>query len=657
MSAEAPEETKAEQLLEAESREESGLPLLPRLVARLGGALITLIPIAWAIDLPRTAGFVLYMEQMLLTVLATALLPAFVVVKAAGGRRKGPVPWIDWLLGAAGAVAALYFALDFDEVVAAAPYRPLHLVLMSVALIASVTEAVRRSVGWPLAIIVLFFFAYAAFGSYIPGAMTAQPVASDRLVLYLATDPSALLGSPLQVAVGTVILFILFGQLLEASRGAKFFNDLAVAMMGRYRGGSAKIAIASGALFGTISGSAVANVVVSGILTIPMMRRAGYKPESAAAIEAVSSTGGQIVPPVMGAAAFLMAEFLSVPYATIALAALIPAFLFYVANFVYVDLEAARDGIKGEDPSRTPKVLRTLLAGLHFIVPFVVLVAALFRFNMSIAFAALSASVTIVVLALIVPYGGKRLGWRDAIEAIAKTGLASLDIILVCAAAGFVIGVINITGIGFGLTLQLVLIAEQSILVLLMVTAVLCIILGMGMPTTGVYVLLATIIAPGLIKAGLEPLAAHMFVFYLGMMSMITPPVALASFAAATLAGCSALRAGWASVRVGWTSFVVPFLFVYQPELLMIGKPAAVLLVLLFSITGVTLGTMALIGHGFLGPLPRWQRAVSVLAAVCFLSPLPDLWENALLAGLGVLVAGTSFSVELRRRRKLAPKN
>ncbi|MHA1109434.1 MAG: TRAP transporter permease, partial [Alphaproteobacteria bacterium] len=406
--------------------------------------------------------------------------------------------------------------------------------------------------------------------------LQGRPVTFEKLVYYLAWDTSAVLGTPMRIVTTIVIAFLLFGQVLFKSGGSAFFTDIAMVLMGRYRGGPAKISVFASALFGSISGSVVSNVVTTGVITIPLMRNGGYRAHLAGAIEAVASTGGQLMPPIMGAAAFLMAEFLQITYAEVVIAAIIPAVLYYVALFVQADLEAARSGITAIEKDRIPAAAPVLKAGWFFPLPFVVLIAALFWLNYLPETSALLAAAVIVVSAMALGYRGRRLGVLDLIDALRATGIGVLDIVMIGAAAGMVIGCISISGLGFALTQALVLIAGGNLILLLVMAAVVCIILGMGMPTVGVYVLLAALVAPALVEVGILPIAAHMFILYFGMMSMITPPVAIGAYAAATLTGADPLRTGFAAMRFGWLAFVIPFLFVASPTLLMEGSAFAV---------------------------------------------------------------------------------
>ncbi|MGH7339471.1 MAG: TRAP transporter permease, partial [Candidatus Rokuibacteriota bacterium] len=376
----------------------------------------------------------------------------------------------------------------------------------------------------------------------------------ERIAAYLYLDASGLLGLPLTVAAAIVVAFILFGQALYAVGGDKFLTDLALAVMGRYRGGSAKVAIVSSSLFGTVSGSAVSNVVVDGAITIPMMKRTGYPGHLAAATEAVASTGGQIMPPVMGVAAFLIAEFLNIPYGEVALAAVIPAGLYYLALFIQVDLEAAKHGLTGVPRSELPRLAPVMRRGWVFLVPLTVLVYTLMVDTWEAGKAGMAAVIATFLVGLM--QKATRPTLRGVMKSFEDAGRTLLEIVVISGVAGFVIGTLALSGLGFKMSMILTTAAGGSALLLLVLTALVCIILGMGMPTAVVYIMLAVLVGPTLVQLGVEPLGAHLFLFYFGMLSMITPPVCLATFAAASLAGSEFWKTGWAGMRLGVVAYV-----------------------------------------------------------------------------------------------------
>ena len=616
-----------------------------RVVLVLQAALVLTV-VGWVLDLPRSwFGLGLYTEQFLVAVLGFSLALAFLPRRAR---------WWDAAAGALGLALCLYVAWRYPALQLELTSRPLEGVLLAAALAALVLEGTRRTSGAPLVLVVLVGCVYALFGEHLPGVFQSRPVQFTRLLVYEGLDTNALLGAPLNIGVSVVIPFILMGQILARCGGSEFFTDLARAWMGRYRGGSAKIAVVGSAFFGMISGSAVANVSAVGVVTIPMMKRAGFPATLAGAVEAVGSTGGQLMPPVMGAAAFLMAEVLQVSYASVCIAAAIPAVLYYLALFCQVDLEAAKRGIHGEPPQNLPRTRAVLRDGWYFPIPFAVLIYALLVWNMRAEYCALLATAVLVFCALAFGFRGHRYSIREVLLAAISTGGAVVDLILIVAVAGMFIGILNITGLAFGLTLQLLTITGQSVVVLLVLTAGLGVLLGMGMPTVGVYIIMATLIAPALVKIGIAPMAAHMFVLYFGIMSMVTPPVALAAFAAANIGGADPNRTGWTAARIGWSAYLVPFLFVFSPSLLMHGHPLAVAWAALSAALGIWLGTIGVVGF-FYRPLSFALRALYIVAGVLTLIPA-DMFRGAYLTdvvglGLGAALIAREFG---SRKTRLA---
>lgn len=565
-----------------------------RIIAVLATAMCVAC-ILWNLEVHTRLGIALLRQQYLALQLGLALTIAFLRFDSFG--RPVARPWLlDMVVAAICFGTLLYAAVDFVWLLQEQFYRPWQITLVGTVVVFAVMEAVRRRAGLMLFSIVAVFLVYALFADRVPGRLVGRELSPIRLVDYVGFDSSAVFSSPLAVGTITVLLFVFFGQLLFAAGGGAFFTDLAMAATGRSRGGSAKIAVLGSALFGSISGSAVSNVATTGVITIPLMQRGGYTKEDAGAIEAVASTGGQLTPPIMGAAAFLMAEFLDIPYAAVAGAALVPAILYYLGVFMQVDLIAARDGIA--PPEGNLLTVRQVLAeGWHFLIPFAVLLHALFWIRLDPEDSALLASLAIVAAGFLRGYRGTRLTPATLARVFVDTGVSMVDLILVVAAAGFVIGVLNVTGLGFALTLLLVDAVGSSLTLLLLISAVVCVILGMGMPTSGVYVLLAALVAPSLVEAGVTPIAAHLFILYFGMMSMITPPVALAAFAAATISKAGPLSTGVAAMRIGWAAFILPFCFVSTPALLFVGTMQEVVVAACLTAIGIAAVTAGISGY------------------------------------------------------------
>ena len=564
--------------------------------------------ILWNLEAHTRLGFALLKQQYMALQLGLALTIAFLRYGPSGERVERP-NLLDLGIAVICLGTLLYSAYDFVWLLKEQFYRPWQITLIGAVVVIGVMEGIRRRAGLMLFGIVGVFLLYALVADKVPGRLIGRELSPQRLVDYVGFDSSAVFSAPLAVGTITVLLFVFFGQLLFAAGGGGFFTDLAMAATGRSRGGSAKIAVVGSALFGSISGSAVSNVATTGVITIPLMQRGGYSKEDAGAIEAVASTGGQLTPPIMGAAAFLMAEFLDIPYTMVAGAALVPAVIYYLAVFLQVDLIAARDGIKAPEEG-TLTVRQVMKDGWHFLLPFAILLYGLFWMHLDPEDSALLASVAIVVVGFLRGYRGTRLSPKTLFDVFVQTGTSMVDLILVVAAAGFVIGVLNITGLGFALTLLLVDSVGSSITLLLLISAVVCIILGMGMPTSGVYVLLAALVAPSLVEAGVTPIAAHLFILYFGMMSMITPPVALAAFAASAISGAGAIATGGAAMRIGWAAFILPFAFVATPELLFEGTMQQTLIAAVLTTLGVAAVTIGISGY--------WGRSLNIVLRVLF---------------------------------------
>ena len=625
-------------------------PVVNRLSLGLG-ALITFIAVTWAIDFWLELGFTWFDEQAMIACLGLTLGVIFIRFPLRAGDERMSIPWYDVLLMLLGVGGAFYFVYIYDEI-ALNPFamRPKAFAI-GLIVVPLVWEALRRTAGWSLTLVFSVFIAYAFVGHFMPGMLQGVEQKNVDLIAFLGTSEVALIGLPLKIIVLTVVLFIWMGQLLLHTGASEWFTELAAALMGRSRGGSAKIAVVASGLFGSISGSAVSNVASTGVITIPLMRQAGYSAKDAAAIEAVASTGGQIMPPIMGAAAFLMAELLELSYTEIILAALIPSFLYYLAVFVQADLQAAKDGIAPLRKDQIPPMVRVMKQGWFFIAPFIVLIYALFWENMAPQQAAFWAAITVALVSLIFGYKSKRLTAKQFWDAITGCGRSSAEIIVIGAMAGIIIGILDKTGLGQALTLILAMIGEDNLWLLLLLTAFISILLGMGMPTSAIYLLLATMIAPSLIKLDVDPIAAHMFVLYFGLMSMITPPVAIAAFAAATLAGSKPMETGMAAVRLGWIAYIIPFVFVLSPSLLMDGGVFEVLIAFVTAVIGVWIASCGFIGYLY-RPIGFLFRLVFIAAGISLLLP-----GDAIPHGITVNVVGALVATALIGREYMAHRN
>ncbi len=615
--------------------------------------MVALAPVGafFIMDAPSYLGWSFFIEQYYGIMLAMVLPCVFLLVPPKKSLAR-VLPWFDIVLAIAGFAVGLYVALFYPEMVRWLGIITPDRVIMGTLAIVLIFEAVRRFTGWVLVSLAGVFILYARFTWIIPGAFGGDGIPWDRLANSLFLDKNALLGTPMEVTAITVLPFILFGAMLFCVGGGAFLTDFAMSILGRYRGGPAKMAVLASSLFGTISGSAVANVTSTGVFTIPLMKRTGYKAHVAGAIEATASTGGQIMPPVMGAAAFLIPEYTGIPYSSVALAAFIPALLYYIGIFVQVDLEAGKMGLKGLPASQLPSLRGVLKQSYLFVVPLAVLVYALFIMSLSPGKAAFLGVVSIIILGLLRRDTRQHPAWM--IKALADTGRGLLELTVVVAMAGFIIGVITFTGVGFLFPLFLGHLAMGNVYLLLIIAAIAALILGMGMPTVAVYVLVAVLLAPSLVELGIKPLAAHLFIFYWGMLSMITPPVCFASFAAAALANADSMRTGYSAMRIGILAYPVPFMFALGPALLLMGSPVEVIVAIVTAILGAFLIGTAAIGFIF-RPLSPVTRVVMGLAGVALLMPVQQgqLHTIALFSNIiGGVVAAFLVWWEWRMRKR-----
>jgi TRAP transporter 4TM/12TM fusion protein len=617
------------------------------------GTVLCLIAVFFAAQISLTLGFTLFTEQGLAAILGLSLCVIFIRMPARPGAPREFVPWYDLVAAALGLGAGGYLAFRYPILLEQAYFLKSEAFAIGIVLLPLTFEALRRTAGWSFTAIALVFLVYALFGHYVPGQLQGRSQDLYDLFAYLTTDPVAMFGIPMTIICGIVVMFIFLGQLLLKSGASEWFTDVAAALTGRRRGGAAKISVVGSSLFGMISGSAVSNVATTGVITIPLMRQCGYEPKVAGAIEAVASTGGQIMPPIMGAAAFLMAEFLQLSYADVVFAAILPAALYYVAVFIFADLEAARKKIAPLPDDKIPTLSRAIAEGWFFLIPIGVLIYTLFWLNRTPEQSALWAAAAVIAVNWLFGYKGRRIKPIELFYAVRDTGTIVVDVVIVGAMAGVIIGIIDVTGLGFGLTYILVQLGQQSLFLLLGLTAIVCIVLGMGMPTTAIYLLVATLAAPPLIKLGIHPLAAHLFVFYFGLVSLITPPVAIAAFVAANIAGSKPMETAVQAVRLGWTALVVPFMFVMSPNLIMQGEPLNVAVAVITAFIGVWIATAGVLGY-FFRPMGWLIRIAFVAAGISLLVPSQAfagaVYVELFGLALAALAVGGEF-VAARRRR------
>ncbi len=582
--------------------------------------------------------------------LTFALVLTFLVQPFLRRMWRQKLPWWDLILVGLGILVGVYLLSEYEELTFRIGTPNTLDLALGIICVFLVLEATRRLIGWPLPIIAFVFLLYAYFGEYAPGFFAHRGYDFHRIISHMYLTTEGIFGLPLGVSATFVILFIVMGAFLQESGAGQFFFEFAYSLLGRVRGGPAKMSVVSSGLFGTISGSAVANVVVDGWITIPMMKRVGYRAHVAAAVEATASTGGQLMPPVMGAAAFIIAEILGIGYIQVCIAATIPAILYYTTLFCMVDLEAAKMGLQGLPASELPRFRKVFLKGWHLLVPLFVLIFFLVVLDWSPMKSALWAII-------LTPFIGflrisSRMDLRKITRALEQGALGVLEVALACACAGIVVGIFSLTGLGMKLSTMLIEIAGGSLLALLFLTMIASIILGMGMPTTACYIVLAVLVAPALIKMGVVPLAAHLFVFYFGIISAITPPVALAAYAAAGIGNTDPFKSGWYATKLGLAGFVIPYMFVYGPALLFEGRLAEVLLASISGLIGAAALAAAIQGW-ILERLSIWQRVLLGVAGLCLIKPgwITDALGGILLA----LVVGLHFFVHREaNRRQLA---
>lgn len=613
---------------------------------------IPIVGIFFVMDTPSYLGWSILREQYYGLFLAMVLACVFLLVPPTKRAARNRVPWYDVILSILGVGVGLYVAVLYPNILWAIGMITPDRVIMSTTAIVLILEGVRRLTGWFLPSLGLLFILFARFAWLVPGVFRSPGIPWDRLFNSLYLDSNAMLGIPMEVTASIVLGFILFGNLLFGVGGGQFLTDVAMAGFGRFRGGPAKMAVVASSLFGTVSGSAVSNVVTTGVMTIPLMKSTGYKPHLAGAIEATASTGGQLMPPIMGAAAFIICEYTGIPYTKVIAAALLPAILYYAALFAQVDLEAGKTGLRGLPRDQLPPVRPLLGQSYLFIIPLAALVYALFILFLGPAKAALFGVGSILLVSFFRRETRFHLGW--ILEALEKTGRGLLELTVIVAVAGFIIGVVLFSGVGFVLPLVLGQLAGGNVHLLLLIVAFASIILGMGMPTVAVYILLAVLLAPSLIQLGVEPLAAHLFILYYGILAMITPPICFAAFAGAAVAGADSMRTGYTAMRLGILAYPVPFLFVFSPALLLMGAPGNIVVSMATAIAGCFLVGAALVGYLFRELSPQ-MRVLMGLVGIGLLIPIQSkffmvtLLSNIIWSSLALVL----FLREWRRRLQL----
>lgn len=575
-----------------------------------------------------------------------ALVLALVFLVAPASKRAADrlhLPWYDAAAALASLFVALYPAWHYIDISRRMGFPTQFEIWLGLVTIVLLLEATRRMIGPVMVVIVAFFLGYLWFGARLPlewGGFVTISFRRAMSTLYLSQD--GIFGPTLGASATYVALFIIFGAVVKGTGTGQFIIDMSHAALGTVRGGPAKIAMFASGFMGTLSGSATANAASTGMFTIPLMKRLGYTPRFAGAVEAVSSTGGQLMPPVMGSAAFIMAEYLQIPYRTIAAAALMPAILFYVMLFVTIDLEAARLNLKGLPRDQLPRARDVFLKSGHLVIGPLVLIHYLAILKTTALHAAFAGLVAAFLAGLLRKHS--RLSLKGIVEVLKDGAFTTLQVAIACAAAGMIIGPVFLTGLGPRLADILVAAAGQSLIALLVFSMIVSIVMSMGLPSTAVYILVAVLIAPAIIRLDVLPLAAHLFAYWFGTMANITPPVATAAYAAAGIAGSNPLLTGVSAVRLGLAGFVLPFMFVYGPSMILEGEPMRIALSAVTGAIGVSGLAVALQGW-LLRELNIAERVLFAVGALTLVhaQPLSDV--------IGVSVLALTGAIHLKRHR------
>lgn len=557
---------------------------------------------------------------------------AFLTVPIKKGRGIGP--W-DVALACLGVISGLYIIVNMDALIERAGMPTKWDVALGLVTIFLVLEMARRVLGLALPVVAFAFLLYAYFGAHLPGLLAHRGYDVERLASHMYTTLEGIFGVPIGVSASYVILFVIFGAFLEATKVGDFYINLANSVAGKSVGGPAKVAVVASGFFGTISGSAVANVVSTGTYTIPLMKRTGYQPHFAGATEAVASSGGQLMPPVMGAAAFVISEMTGISYIRVCAAALIPALLYYFTVFSSIHLEARRIGLRGLSEEEVPDIRQVLKTQGYMVLPAAVLVYLLAVKLYSPAYSAFWAIVTAIVISFLKKE--TRLDLKGFFKALESGAVNALSVVAACACAGIVVGVITLTGLGLKFSGLILSLAHGNLYLTMALTMVAALILGMGLPTTAAYIICAILAVPALKNLGVAVLAAHLFVFYFAIISAITPPVALAAYAGAAIAQSDPMKTGITACKLGLAAFIVPYMFVLDQSLLMQGEVLQILYHGFTAALGCFFLSTATIGY-LKGELKVWERALNLCGALLMIHPgaVTDLVGAALL---GVVTA------------------
>lgn len=592
------------------------------------------------------AGGISNISSMTLRTIHWTVISAVAIVSYPAVKGKETMRWYDYILLAASLFATIYVAVVWPtRTIQVSTNDPLFSTLDKVAFLVMtlvILEIARRTTGLALTVTAAIALIYLMFlGPYMPGIFRHRGYSLSRVAPFLLFSSEGVYGSALGTSASFIMLFVLFGDMLEAAGAGKFFIDIAYGIAGRFRGGPAKTAVVSSALMGCVSGSSIANVVTTGTFTIPLMVSSGYKKNSACAIEAVASTGGMIMPPMMGAAAFILAEYVGVSYGEVCWAAILPAVLYYLGLFLCVDKEAAANGLVGQKKEDLPKPLAILKQKGYLLLPLVILIYCLVR-----SFSPQKTVFWTILILIVISYLRKesRITPRKACEAMKSAVKGMAPVAAACAAAGLIVGAINLTGVGVNFTSSITRLSGGSPFVALLMTAIAALILGMGLPPVAVYIVVSTVVAPALTQMGFSLFASHLFVFYFGIIGTITPPVALTAYAAAGLIeGASAFKVGVRAFLYGIVAFIVPFVFMYDEAFLLSGTPGHVILAVVTAILALDFISAMLIGY-FTTRINWFGRIVCLLVGILLFLP------NTYTSLVGIVLAGVMFFLGKKKR-------
>ncbi|MFC2060667.1 TRAP transporter permease [Chloroflexota bacterium] len=601
-----------------------------RLLYRIIGALVVVYALLYVMDLFLDVGIYIWPMSYISSFSGLFMILVFLAVPAKKGATGG-VPWYDIVFCVLTAIGFFYVSYYYPQInLRAGLANPLEIVLGIMTLIL-ILEAIRRTIGLVVVIIVGLFIIYPFVCHLLPGIFEGKSYGLERSIGYMYLYTDGIFGVIAHIIATLVVVFILFANFLYVGGAGKFITNMAFSMFGHVRGGPAKAAVFASAGFGSISGSALGNVTTTGMITIPMMKSIGYKPEFAGAVEAVASSGGAILPPVMGVVAFIMADFLGVSYATVALAAAVPAILYYLSLFMQVDFEAAKLGLHGLPKKELPPFWKSLAGGWYLLIPLAVLIYYLFIVRFWAVTACLYALAALIITSMIKK--DTRIGPRKIIEGIEGCSRAMLMLVPVGLGVGIIMGVVMLTGVGMRLSQSLVVISGGNPIILLILAAITCAILGMGLPWTACYILLALLVVPGVIAGGIDPMAAHLFILYTGIFAYITPPVCVVAYAAAAIADSKPMTTGFFSMRLGVVAYLVPFFFALNPALILHGPVFTIVTAVITGIIGVVALAAAMEGY-LLKHCTPLERIIFAIGGILMMAPqaMTDIIGMALVA-------------------------